>query len=65
MRLAVTIDDLASSSFRHSRWTGRDLRVMVIQNFQLPASARLVAYVATFTGEEGNERYGLLARREP
>lgn len=62
---ALKSTSLAENFYKHlAELTGK-LQVIVIENSDPPASARLVANVETFTGEEGNDRYGLLARREP
>lgn len=62
---ALKSTSLSENFYKHLAELKGDLQVIVIENSDPPASARLVANVETFTGEEGNDRYGLLAQRMP
>ena len=62
--LALKATSLSEEFYRHLSEMAQDLQVIIIENSDPPASARLVAKVETFTGQEGNDRYGLLARKD-
>jgi hypothetical protein len=62
--LALKATSLSGEFYRHLSELAQDLQVIIIENSDPPASARLVAKVDTFTGQDGNERYGLLETKE-
>lgn len=60
---ALKATSLAEHFYRHLAGLSSEVQFIVIENSDPPAAIQSIARIETFTGLEGNGRFGLLARR--
>ncbi|MFG1404246.1 hypothetical protein [Xanthobacter sediminis] len=60
---ALKATSLAEHFYRYLAGLSSDVQFVVIENSDPPAAIQSIARIETFTGLEGNGRFGLLARR--
>jgi len=61
--LALKATTLAENFYKHLASLKDQVQFIIIENTDPPASIDGLANITTFTGLDGNDRYGLLARR--
>lgn len=61
--LALKATTLANNFYKHLASLEDQVQFIIIENTDPPAGLDSLASITTFTGLDGNDRYGLLARR--
>ncbi|WP_378951254.1 hypothetical protein [Mesorhizobium sp. ANAO-SY3R2] len=61
--LALKATTLAENFYKHLASLKDQVQFITIENTDPPTSIEGLANITTFTGLDGNDRYGLLARR--